>query len=78
MTRNVSHLDGVLRLALGAALIGAALLIPTTYQWLAVSVAAIAMSTALLGVCPLYRALGLSTHRDHDRMSRPQPRFRPF
>jgi len=78
MTRNVGPLDGAIRLTLGAALIGAALLVPTTYQWLAVSVAASAMGTALLGVCPLYRALGLSTHRDRARVNRPQPRFRPF
>jgi fatty acid desaturase len=78
MTRNVGHLDGAIRLALGAALIGAALLIPTTYLWLAVSIAAIAMGTALLGVCPLYRALGLSTHRDRGRLHQPGPHFRPF
>lgn len=78
MSRNVGHLDSALRLALGAALISAAFLIPTTYQWLAVSVAAIATGTALLGICPLYRALGLSTHRGRGRPHQAGPRSRPF
>ncbi|HMN38118.1 MAG TPA: DUF2892 domain-containing protein [Hyphomicrobium sp.] len=66
MTRNMSNLDRALRLILGVVLIALALGLhdvanaPASgiwWGWLGI----IPLATALIGWCPLYRLLGIST-----------------
>jgi len=67
MSANVGIIDRVLRLLLGAVLIGAPLIdlmglgASSTVAYVMIVVGAILALTAVVGVCPLYSALGLST-----------------
>ncbi|PKQ32779.1 MAG: DUF2892 domain-containing protein [Actinobacteria bacterium HGW-Actinobacteria-2] len=63
MTKNVGNTDKVVRAAIGVIALVAAFLIGITSGWgivLAV-VAVIALVTAAVGFCPLYRVFGINT-----------------
>lgn len=63
MTKNVGNIDKVVRAAIGVIALVAAFLIGITSVWgivLAV-VAVIALVTAAVGFCPLYRLFGMNT-----------------
>ena len=61
MTKNVGSIDRIVRIVLGLALLWYALLAaPTGYNWIG-WIGVIPLVTALVGVCPLYSILGLST-----------------
>ena len=61
MTKNVGSIDKIVRLVIGAALLWYALLAaPTGYNWIG-WIGVIPLVTALIGNCPLYSILGVST-----------------
>lgn len=61
MTTNVGSIDRVLRIILGLALLWYALLAPASgYNWIG-WVGVVPLLTALVGNCPLYSILGVST-----------------
>ena len=63
MSSNVGMLDRIVRVVVGVALIAFALgfLAPATgFNWLG-WIGVIPLATALVGTCPLYSMLGLST-----------------
>jgi hypothetical protein len=57
MTKNVGGVDRILRIVLGLGLIAYALLNNVIWGWIGV----IPLATALIGFCPAYRLVGLST-----------------
>ena len=58
MTQNVGTVDKVLRVIIGLGLIGLVFFGPQTpWGWLGV----VPLTTALLGFCPLYTLIGVST-----------------
>lgn len=61
-TRNVGKFDKTLRISAGLALLAFSLLAPegTPYAWLGYF-GLIPLATGLLGFCPLYPLLGLTT-----------------
>jgi Inner membrane protein YgaP-like, transmembrane domain len=64
MNKNVGTIDRVVRAVIGVAAVIGAFSVGLTSVWgivLAV-VAVIALVTAIVGFCPLYRLLGISTH----------------
>jgi len=65
LTRNVGGADKAVRLAVGSVLTALALLTDIDDGWKVAAgvVAAIALATALVGFCPLNRALGINTCR---------------
>lgn len=61
MTRNLGVIDAMLRILLGAGLIGVALYQPGTgYDWLG-WVGVVPLLSGLLSWCPLYSILGIRT-----------------
>ncbi|MCE1174213.1 MAG: DUF2892 domain-containing protein [Propionibacteriales bacterium] len=63
MVKNVGNADKVVRAAIGVIALVAAFLVGITSVWgivLAV-VAVIALGTAAVGFCPLYRLFGINT-----------------
>ncbi len=61
MTTNIGSIDRVLRVIIGLALLWYALFAaPTGYNWIG-WIGVIPLVTALIGSCPLYSILGLST-----------------
>jgi Protein of unknown function (DUF2892) len=61
MTTNVGSADRVIRIIIGIALLWYALLAPATgYNWIG-WIGIIPIVTALVGYCPLYSILGVST-----------------
>lgn len=64
MNKNVGTVDRVIRAVIGVAAVIGAFSLGLTSVWgivLAV-VAVIALVTAIVGFCPLYRLFGISTH----------------
>jgi Inner membrane protein YgaP-like, transmembrane domain len=59
MTRNEHTIDRVARIVLAFAIFAAAL---ATTPWLA-AIGVILLATGLMGWCPIYRVLGISTCR---------------
>jgi len=58
MKRNESTLDRIFRIILGAVLLALVFVGPqTAWGWIGI----IPLATGLLGFCPIYRILGLST-----------------
>ncbi len=58
---NVGSFDRVVRIIVGAALLIAFFLMPdASYRW-ALLIGIIPLATGLLGSCPAYKLLGLST-----------------
>jgi hypothetical protein len=70
MGRNVGWVDRALRLALGIVILGlyGALEPPVKYLTL---LGLIPLGTALVGTCPIYSALGVSTRRSAGRPDDP-------
>ncbi len=61
MTANVGMIDRVIRAVLGIGLLWFALLAaPTGYNWIG-WIGVVPLVTALIGSCPLYSLLGVST-----------------
>jgi hypothetical protein len=61
MDMNVGVIDRIVRVLLGGALLWYALLAaPTGYNWIG-WIGVIPLVTALIGSCPAYSALGVST-----------------
>lgn len=61
MTTNVGTIDRVIRIVIGLGLLWYALLAPATgYNWVG-WIGVIPIITALVGNCPLYSILGVST-----------------
>jgi hypothetical protein len=61
MDMNVGVIDRIVRVLLGGALLWYALLAaPTGYNWIG-WIGVIPLVTALIGSCPVYSALGVST-----------------
>lgn len=59
--RNEGTLDRALRIIVGLALIGAFFLMPeASYRW-AFLIGIVPLATGLLGSCPVYSLLGIST-----------------
>lgn len=62
MTRNEGTIDRVLRVVLGIALLSLVFVGPHTLLGL---VGLVPLGTGLVGFCPLYQVLGVSTCRSH-------------
>lgn len=61
MSTNVGTVDRVIRIIVGLALLWYALLAPASgYNWVG-WIGVIPIVTALVGICPLYSILGVST-----------------
>jgi hypothetical protein len=61
MTKNVGPIDRIIRIILGGALLYLALFAqPNGYNWIG-WLGVIPLLTAVIGNCPLYSILGLST-----------------
>lgn len=61
MTTNVGTIDRVIRIVIGLGLLWYALMAPATgYNWVG-WIGVIPILTALVGSCPLYSILGVST-----------------
>ena len=58
MKKNIGSLDKIIRIIIGIALISLVFIGPKTYWGL---VGLIPLVTALIGFCPLYPIIGLST-----------------
>ena len=66
LTRNVGGIDKAIRLIAGAALIGWSTLVSGLANTTSVVVAivgAVLVLTALVNFCPLFKLLGISTHK---------------
>ena len=61
---NVGGYDRVVRVVVGLALISLLYVVgQTVWMWVAAAVGAVLVATAITGICPIYRALGLRTNR---------------
>ncbi len=61
LKRNVGSSDRIIRLVLGVALLAYFLLVPDSpWRWVGL-IGVVPLLTALLGSCPIYTVLGLST-----------------
>jgi hypothetical protein len=60
MTTNMGSLDRILRIVAGVALLAFALLSSHAYAWVGY-IGVVPLLTALVGWCPAYTLLGLST-----------------
>lgn len=67
MYSNVGRIDRLFRLVIGAALIAAPLInfmglgTSATLSYLMIAIGVILGGTAVFGICPLYRLIGVST-----------------
>lgn len=67
MFSNVGRIDRLLRLVIGAALITAPLInfmglgTSATLSYLMIAIGVILGATAVFGICPLYKLVGIST-----------------
>lgn len=57
MNSNVGGIDRVLRIVVGVALVAYALMTGTAWAWIGV----VPLATGLIGWCPAYLPLGMST-----------------
>jgi hypothetical protein len=57
MTKNEGNIDRLLRIVIGALLIIGALMGYGVWMWIGI----VPLATALMGWCPLYSILGIST-----------------
>ncbi len=73
MNTNQSTLDRGIRLAIAAAATGGAFSVgaSTVLGLILLALAAIMLSTAAVGFCPLYRMLGITTARSSARSTPP-------
>jgi Protein of unknown function (DUF2892) len=60
MTKNIGSIDRVLRVALGFALLAFAIFSSHAYAWVGY-IGVVPLLTALMGNCPVYSVLGMST-----------------
>lgn len=61
MTTNAGTIDRVIRMVIGLGLLWSALMAPATgYNWIG-WIGVVPLVTALVGNCPLYSILGVST-----------------
>ena len=62
MTKNIGKMDKWIRIGLGIALLSMLLWVPGGLKWLGL-IGLIPLVTALIGFCPLYSLLGISTNK---------------
>ncbi|MCF4129495.1 YgaP family membrane protein [Methylobacterium sp. SyP6R] len=68
MTANIGTIDRSLRVVLGLALLISAYdVLSGIWVWLAAAFGAVLLATALIGTCPAYSLLGVSTCSDRLR-----------
>ncbi|MCS0501192.1 YgaP family membrane protein [Ancylobacter mangrovi] len=60
MTRNIGRIDSVLRIIVGLALLSLILLLHGAARWVGL-VGLVPLLTGIVGTCPLYSILGIST-----------------
>ena len=60
MKQNVGGIDKVLRIVVGLGLLSLLFLLEGSARWFGL-IGLVALGTALMGYCPLYSALGIST-----------------
>ena len=60
MSKNVGSIDRVLRVIIGVALLAFAFYSGSAYAWIGY-IGVVPLLTALIGNCPLYSILGVST-----------------
>ncbi|GAB4369946.1 MAG: DUF2892 domain-containing protein [Acidobacteriota bacterium] len=60
MTRNVGTIDRVIRILLGIALLAMVALVDASWRWVGL-IGIVPLLTALVGNCPLYSLIGVST-----------------
>ncbi len=63
MTKNIGKIDKWIRIVLGIALLSMLLWVPGGLKWLGL-IGLIPLVTALIGFCPLYSLLGISTNKE--------------
>lgn len=66
MKKNMSRLDRIIRIALAVlvAVLYFTNVISGTWAIIMVILAVVLLLTSLVGTCPMYMALGISTHKD--------------
>lgn len=69
MTRNVGNIDRVVRVIIGVALLSLIFVLEGNLRWIGL-VGLVPLLTALVGNCPLYSIVGLSTCPLHTRSSK--------
>ncbi|MDQ7859818.1 MAG: DUF2892 domain-containing protein [Armatimonadota bacterium] len=70
MKRNMGGLDRVVRAVLGVVLVYVAVTAGGLWAWVAGVGAAVMLGTALVGFCPLYTLLGITTCPVRERTAR--------
>ncbi|QIB35207.1 YgaP family membrane protein [Ancylobacter pratisalsi] len=60
MTRNIGRVDSVLRIIVGLALLSLLFVLEGNLRWLGV-IGLVPLLTGILGTCPLYSILGVTT-----------------
>lgn len=60
MTRNVGNIDRVVRVIIGVALLSLIFVLEGNLRWIGL-IGLVPLLTALVGNCPLYSLVGLST-----------------
>ncbi|MGA0561382.1 YgaP family membrane protein [Ancylobacter sp. VNQ12] len=60
MTRNVGNIDRVIRVIIGVALLSLLFVLEGNLRWIGL-IGLVPLLTALVGNCPLYSLVGLST-----------------
>lgn len=60
MSKNVGSIDRILRVVIGAALLAFAFMSGSPYAWVGY-IGVVPILTALIGSCPLYSLIGVST-----------------
>lgn len=68
MTVNVGSVDRALRIAAGVALLAFAFLSASSWWWVGL-IGVVPLATALIGWCPAYTLLGVSTCPVRDRQA---------
>ncbi len=63
LTKNMGSTDRVIRAILGLVLLAVFFSITGGWKWLALVVGLLLLLTAMLGSCPPYKLLGISTRR---------------
>ena len=63
MKSNESTLDRIIRAVLGIARLAAGLLMAGPIKWVLLTLAAIALITAVTGFCLLYKVFGINTNK---------------
>jgi len=66
MGSNIGHLDRIIRVTIGLLVLSIVLFVPTHARWFGL-IGLLPLVTAILGECPLYTILGISTCKPDER-----------